>query len=77
MHGFQNPNIIDHPIEDGRFPSSRNRRHSAKPEPRSAVSALAGECRAIARWLGRHPEAAAALACIAIWAGTFLAIWRL
>jgi hypothetical protein len=52
MHGFQNPNIIDHPIEDGRFPPSRNRRHSAKPEPRSAVSALAGECRAIAKGVG-------------------------
>lgn len=76
MHGFQNPNIIDHPIEeDGRFPLTRNRRHSGfAPSP--AVSAMR-RVSTIARWLGRHPKATAALACIAIWAGTFLAIWRL
>ena len=67
MHGFQNPADADRSFEeDGRFPLTRNRRHSGfAPSP--AVSAMR-RVSTIARWLGRHPEATAAIACIAIWA---------
>lgn len=47
--------------------------HSAKPEPVCAVSAL----RASVRRMVRSPDFYASLIIIAIWAGTFRAIWRL
>ena len=52
MHGID-PNIINESFLDvGRFPLARNRRHSAEPEPLYGVSALKGECRAIAKGVG-------------------------